>query len=74
MCQLVVKWLRSALYSQYPHIGCLLTQPCKGVMLRWSQVKNDQILLSKVPNEASQQAGFNGVHNFGVSTPPGVEN
>ena len=32
-------------------------------------VKNDWIWLSKVLNEASQQSGFNGVHNFCVTNP-----
>ena len=30
--------------------------------------------LRKVPKEASRWAGFNGAHNFGVTTPPGGEN
>ena len=38
------------------------------------QIRSDLIGLCKVPKEASQQAGFNGAHNFGVSTPPCGEN
>ena len=30
--------------------------------------------LYKASKEASQQAGFNGVHNFGISGTPGREN
>ena len=38
------------------------------------QIRSDLIRLCKVPKEASRRAGFNGAHNFGVSTPPGGEN
>ena len=31
--------------------------------------KNDQILDFQVPKEVSRRAGFNGAHNFGVTTP-----
>ena len=38
------------------------------------QIRSDLIGLCKVPKEVSRRAGFNGAHNFGVSTPPGGEN